>query len=102
MGFALHSDAIVDLDEIHEYINRFNFNSANRVLEEVIGAFEFLSLFPHQGCRRPDLTSRPLRFKVVRNYLIAYAPDKTPIWIVAIFDGRMNPRVMASILRERE
>ena len=102
MGFALHPDAIADLDEIHEYINRFNFNSANRVLEEVINAFQSLSSFPHQGHRRPDLTSRPLRFKVVRNYLIAYAPDKNPIWIVGVIDGRMNPRVIASILRERE
>jgi plasmid stabilization system protein ParE len=102
MGFALHPEAIVDLDDIHGYINRFNFSSANRVLEEVIRAFESLSLFPHQGHRRPDLTSRPLRFKVIRNYLIAYAPDKKPIWIVGVIDGRMNPRVIASILRERE
>jgi plasmid stabilization system protein ParE len=48
MGFALHPGAIADLDDIHGYINRFNFNSANRVLEEVIGAFELLSLFPNQ------------------------------------------------------
>jgi len=102
MGFALHSEAIRDVDDIHQYINRFNFNSANRMLEEVLRAFESLSLFPHQGHRRPDLTSRPLRFKVVRSYLIAYAPDKKPIWIVALLDGRTNPRVIASLLRERE
>jgi plasmid stabilization system protein ParE len=102
MGFALHADAMADLDDIHEYINRFNFNSANRVMEEIIGAFSSLSSFPNQGRRRPDLSSRPLRFKVVRNYLIAYAPHKTPIWIVAVFDGRMNPRAIAAILRERE
>jgi len=59
-------------------------------------------LLPHQGLRRPDITSRPPRFKVIRNYLIAYAPDKKPIWIVAVIDRRMNPRVIASILRERE
>jgi plasmid stabilization system protein ParE len=102
MGFALHSEALTDLDDIHAFVNRFNFNSANRVLEDVISAFGSLSQFPHRGQPRPDLTSRPLRFKVVRNYLIAYAPDKKPIWIVAVIDGRMNPRVIASILRERE
>ena len=102
MGFALHPEAIRDLDDIHQYINRFNFNSANRMLQEVISAFESLSLLPHQGHRRPDLTSRPLRFKVVRNYLIAYAPEKNPIWIVAVVDGRINPRVIASLLRERD
>jgi hypothetical protein len=33
---------------------------------------------PHQGHRRFDLTSRPLRFQTIRNYLIAYAPDEKP------------------------
>jgi plasmid stabilization system protein ParE len=54
------------------------------------------------GHKRPDLTSRPLRFTVVREYLIAYAPDEKPLWIVAVMHGRRNPRVMAAILRGRE
>jgi len=48
MGFALHPEAILDLDDIHQHINRFNFNSANRMLHEVIHTFESLSLLPHQ------------------------------------------------------
>jgi plasmid stabilization system protein ParE len=102
MGFALHPEAIQDVDEIHGYINRHNFNSANRVLEELLSAFHLLARFPHHGHRRLDLTSRPLRFKIVRHYLIAYVPDKDPIWILGVIDGRMNPRVIAAILRERE
>jgi plasmid stabilization system protein ParE len=102
MEFALHPEAIEDLDDIHEYINQFNFSSANRVLEEIIRAFDSLALLPHQGFRRPDLTSRPIRFKVVRSYLIAYSPDQKPVWIVAVVDGRRNPRVIAAILRGRE
>jgi plasmid stabilization system protein ParE len=102
MGFALHPEAIEDLDEIHEYINRFNFGAANRVLGEIIDAFDSLALMPHQGFQRPDLTSRPLRFKVVRSYLIAYAPGQNPVWIVAVVDGRRSPRVIAAILRGRE
>jgi hypothetical protein len=63
---------------------------------------EALVPFPHHH-RRPDLTSRPLRFTNVGNYLIAYAPDKRPLWVVAIMHGRRNPRVMAAILeRPRE
>ena len=102
MGFALHPEAIEDLDEIHEYINRFNFSAANRVMGDIIAAFDSLVLMPHQGFRRPDLTSRPLRFKVVRSYLIAYAPDKIPLWIVAVVDGRRSTRVIAAMLRGRE
>ena len=102
MGFALHPDTITDVDEIHGSINRYNFNSANRVLEEFLHAFQMLARFPHHGHKRPDLTSHALRFKVVRNHLIAYAPDKNPVWILGVIDGRMNPRVIAAILRERE
>jgi hypothetical protein len=44
-----------------------------------------------------------LRFHVVRDqYLIAYAPDEIPLWVVAVLHGRRNPRVMAAILRRRE
>jgi len=58
--------------------------------------------FPHQGYRRPNLTSMLLRFKVVRSYVIVYAPEKQPLWVIAIFHGRRCPRVMAAILRGRE
>ena len=38
----------------------------------------------------------------MREYLIAYAPDEKPLWIVAIPHGRRSPRVLAAILRTRE
>jgi hypothetical protein len=52
--------------------------------------------------RRPDLTSRPLRFKLVRDYLITYAPDESPLWVIAVLHARRSSRVMAAILRDRE
>lgn len=58
--------------------------------------------FPHQGQSRPDLTRRPLRFIVVREYPIAYAPDEKPLWVVAVLHGKRNPRTMAAILRGRQ
>ena len=58
--------------------------------------------FPGRGHRRPDLTSRPLRFILLREYLIAYAPDEKPLCIIAVMHGRRNPRVMATIPRGRE
>jgi plasmid stabilization system protein ParE len=58
--------------------------------------------FPHSGHRRPDLTAAPLRFVSVREYLIVYAPDEKPLWVIAVVHGHRNPRVMAAILRERE
>jgi hypothetical protein len=44
----------------------------------------------------------PLRFILVREYLIAYAPDEKPLWVVAVMHGRRSPRVIAAILRGRE
>ena len=102
MKFEFHPEAIEDLDEIYEYIDRFNSPAADRILNEMFASFDSLARLPRQGHRHPDLTSRPLRFKVIRSYLIAYAPDKDPIWIVAVVDGRRSPRVIAAILRGRE
>jgi len=58
--------------------------------------------FPHQGHRRPDLTSRPLRFITVRDYLLAYAPHERPLPVIAALHGSRSPRVIAAILRGRE
>ena len=38
-----------------------------------------------------------MRFKRVRDYLIAYAPDQNPLWVLAVLHGRRSPRVMAAI-----
>lgn len=71
-------------------------------MSEIFAAIRGLVSFPNQGHRRTDLSSRPLRFTLVREYLIAYAPEERPLWIVAVIHGRRNPRVMAAILRGRE
>ncbi len=76
--------------------------AARSLLEDILYAIRGLLPFPNQGHRRPDLTSRPLRFITVYEYLIAYAPDEDPLWIIAVMQGRRSPRVMAAILRGRE
>lgn len=101
-GFALHPEAFADLDDIRGYIAQENPDAADRVMSEIFETMRKLTHFPDQGHRRPDLTSRPLRFTVVREYLIAYAPDENPLWIIAVVHGRRNPRIMAAILRDRE
>jgi len=102
MDYTLHPEVYGDLEEIQGYFDGFNPTRADRILDEFLDAFNLLSQFPNVGHRRTDLTSRPLRFKVVRDYLIAYLPDFKPLWIVAVVDGRRNPRVIAALLRGRE
>jgi plasmid stabilization system protein ParE len=101
-GHALHPEAYADLDDIRGYIAEDSPDAADRIIKEIFDAIRGLVPFPNQGHKRPDLTSRPLRFLLVREYLIAYAPEEKPIWVVAVIHGRRSPRVMAAILRGRE
>jgi plasmid stabilization system protein ParE len=101
-GYALHPAAFTDLDEILDYIAQKNPDAAERVIAEIFDTIRALVSLPNQGHRRPDLTSRPLRFTLLREYLIVYAPEEKPLWVVAAMHGRRSPRVMAAILRGRE
>ncbi len=101
-GYALHLEAFADLDDIRHYIAQENPDAADRVMSEIFETIRGLVPFPRKGQRRPDLTSRPLRFILVREYLIAYAPEEKPLWVVAVMHGRRSPRLMAAILRGRE
>ena len=75
--------------------------AASRVRAELQNGIRALVAFP-QGYRRSNHTSRPLRFKLVREYVIAYAPEKKLVWIVAVFHGRRSTRVIAAILKGPE
>lgn len=76
-----------NLNCIWEYIAKDNPDAAGQVRDEIVSGIEALIPFPHRGHARPDLTARPLRFIVVREYLIAYAPDEKPLWVVAVIHG---------------
>ena len=101
-GFELHPGAAGDITDIWEFIANENVVAAGRVRVDILEAIRALVPFPHIGHRRKDLTSRPLRFHPVRNYLIAYAPDESPLWVIAVLHGHRSPRVMAAILRGRQ
>ncbi len=101
-GYALHPEAFADIDEIREHVAAASPDAADRLVEEFFRAIRALAASPHQGFRRPNLTSRPLRFKLVREYVIVYAPESEPLWIVAVIHGPRSPRVMAAILRGRD
>lgn len=101
-GYDFHPEARFDLDEIWEFVAEDNLDAADKVIADILAGIDALVPFPHQGHTRTDLTSRPLRFTVVHEYLIAYAPDEKPLWVIAVIHGRRSPRVMAAILSGRE
>ena len=85
-GYAFHPDAFADLDEIWEYIAADNIDAADQVLADIHSTLALLVGSPHIGHRRPDLTTRPLRFQVARDeYLIAYARDEKQLWSSRFF-----------------
>ena len=76
--YAFHPEARVDLDEIWEFLRADNLDAADRVIAEILSAISGAVPFPGQGHKRPDLTQRPLRFLLVREYLIASRRTKSP------------------------
>ena len=102
VGYDFHPEAETDLIDIWDYIAGDSPGAADRVVAAILKRLESLVKFPLQGQQRIDLTSRALRFVKVYEYLIAYAPDEEPLWVLAIMHGRRNPGVMAALLRERE
>lgn len=81
-GYDFHPEAALDLEEIWEFIARANLDAADRVISDILATLDKLAPFPNRGHKRPDLTSRPVRFALAREHLIAYAPDEKPLWIV--------------------
>jgi antitoxin ParD1/3/4/toxin ParE1/3/4 len=101
-GFNLHPGAAQDITEIWEFIAEDNPLAARRVREEILDCIRRLVPYPNQGHMRPDLTSRPLLFQTIRDYLIAYAPEEKPALVIGVLHGRRSPRILAAILRERK
>lgn len=101
-SYVVHPEAAQDLNEIWEYIARDSPDAADRVLNNIHDAIQSLATMPQIGHARRDLTSSPLRFWRVYDYLIVYAPDEQPMGILAVVHGRRNPRIIAEVLRRRQ
>jgi toxin ParE1/3/4 len=100
-SFVLHP-AAKDIAEIWDFIAADNVAAAEQVRQEILDAIRRLARFPLTGHTRTDITARPLRFQLVREYLIAYAPEKKPLLVVSVIHGRRYPRLIAGVLRDRE
>jgi plasmid stabilization system protein ParE len=101
-GYAFHPEVENDFDAIVSFIGQNRPDAAEKVYRAILDAIATLAPLPHRGHRRPDLTQRPLRFISVYDYLVAYAPDEKPLWVVAVLHGSREPRLLATILSNRE
>ncbi len=86
-GYTLHSEAFNDIDEIRAYIAEDDPDSADRVVTAIFDRIRSLAGFPHQGYRRPNLTSHPLRFAPVDRIVAGSQQLRHPLP-----EPRVNPR----------
>jgi plasmid stabilization system protein ParE len=95
--FTFSYDAEWDLREIWDYIAADNEDAAMRVKNAVLDACDMLAANPSFGHFRRDLTSLPVRFHaVMRNYLVVYDPESSPLMIIRVLHAA---RDVASILK---
>jgi plasmid stabilization system protein ParE len=85
--YVLSLGAHADLQAIWDYIAADNIAAADSWNETLHRAFEVIAASPALGHRRADLTSSPVLFWPVENYLIVYQVGPRSIEIVAVTHG---------------
>jgi plasmid stabilization system protein ParE len=78
-GYSFHPDALLDLEDIRDFIAEDSPAAADQIIDELIEKIELAAQFPKLGHHNYDLTSSPLRFLHVH-----------------------DPQVLASIFRNRQ
>jgi plasmid stabilization system protein ParE len=97
--YVLGSDAVLDLENIWEYIATDSTAAADRWIAKLFDSFEEVAQMPGIGHRREDLTAYPVLFWTAGAYLIIYrAEGHSPVEIVAVTQGS---RDIPSFLRRR-
>jgi toxin ParE1/3/4 len=85
--------AFRDLTQIGDHIASDDADAARQVVRAIYGTCRSIPLTPLAGVTREDLTSRPVRFRLLlpyRTYWIIYDPASTPIEIIRILHTSMD------------
>ena len=96
--YVLSAGAVLDLDEIWEYIAQDGIDAADGWVSKLFDAFDSLARNPGIGHKREDLTAYPVLFWPVGAYLIIYRAQTSFIEIVAVTQG---PRDIPTFLGQR-
>ena len=85
--YYLSPAAEQDIDEVITYLAQENPRAAHTFLDSLYEAMERLSVNPHLGHLREDLTDKPVKFWPFKwHYLIIYKPTK-PLEVVRVLSG---------------
>jgi plasmid stabilization system protein ParE len=85
--YSFHPDALLDIEDICDFLAQDSIDAAHQVIDQLIEKIELAAQFPTMGHLNPDLTSLPLRFLHVHDYVIAYAQNEVSIWVTAVVHG---------------
>lgn len=79
-----------DLQEVYDYLAREAPGIADRVVDEVLDAFDSLAMFAERGARPRDpfLRARGYRFLVRDPYLIFYKVTKRTVRVYRVIHGK--------------
>ena len=97
-GYVLGRDAEGDLHSLLDFVAAESVEMAYRLIKRLFEAFEALARNPGMGHTREDLTTLPVLFWPVANYLVIYRVKKPLIQIVAVVHGK---RDIPAFLRQR-
>jgi len=88
LPFSLSEDALLDLEQALAHIAQDSTRAANRLADELEQTFLFLAQWPSAGHTRDDLSpDQDLKFWPMKNYLIGYYGNLSPIVIVGVLHG---------------
>ena len=88
--FVLAPDAEEDLFQIWSYLfQKAGLELADRIQGELFDAFSTVATAPGLGHSRTDLTTAPVLFFPVYQYMIVYRA-KTPLEIVRVLHGKRD------------
>ena len=96
-GYILMPVAQEDLADIRDYyLEEAGYRVARQMLVEFVEKFRFLARTPGAGHKREDLAEdRAILFWPMRDYLILYKPNTTPLEIITIARGSQDiPRII--------
>jgi toxin ParE1/3/4 len=90
--------ALLDLEEIAEYIALDNPPAASRYVRKVFSAVERLKRYPQSGRRPEELPATPYREVIVPPCRVFYRPEEDAVFILHLM---RSDRLLRSFLLEQ-
>ncbi len=90
--------ALIDLDEIAEYIALDNATAAAKYVQKVFDRVERLATYPNSGKRPPELLRTPYREVIVPPCRIFYRTEKSTVFILHVI---RSERLLKPFLLDR-